>query len=469
MTVAAIIGWACLRPTQITVRLTTDVPCTSLMGTSIYNGSGADGVPVTTTRDCVEGAPHTVGTLVLAPSGNDNSALVTITTVAGVNVRAEECTAANQWSGCIVARRKLRYERHEPLDLPIFLASACRDFACGEDETCVPCAKEPCAKGAVPLCAPAEAVDRCAEPGANCRAASSDGGRGSADGTVDPSDGATGDAAPVADAGTPTFVRLVPSPAGEHVYGLAFHAERLYWTTGKALWSARLVTLLLSDGDAGAQEPAPAGNEFRGLDVNDAGIALAGRWAASKCGSVFPHGYPDAATLLPCLSGSPLGIAFFPRGEATLGVRTFHLDGLSSWSLDGGTGSGKVFCGTSYIRTAFGSPLAASKEVVNGVNSTGPTIGSDPDPTGLAACTQDIGPGEVLIAGAVTSKFDRYVTTTSGRLFRQLNGTQTWMQIAELPGAADILAVDSAQPGRAHVLVAADDGIWIARDVKDGP
>ena len=480
---AALVAWACLKPTQITVRLTTDVPCASLRSTSIYSGTGADGTPVTTTNDCVEGSPGTIGTLVLAPSGMSKDDLVTITTVAGVDVRSEECTAANQWKGCIVARRKLRYEKHEPLDLPIFLASACQSVACSDDETCIPCAKAPCAAGAPPVCAPAEFVDQCEQPGANCKQAVASGGSdagstldGASDATVvsdaAPNDGpSTNDGSAQLDAG-PVAFRLL-SPVGP-AFGVAYAAEQLYWTTNSTLWSSQFAKLL-TNGDAGVTTPLPLTAAFRGVDVSGGRVAL-GAFAAGNCVHTFALGAPDAAVSLPCggFVTDVTGVAWFPSADLAGGLSSGNL-GFRRWDIDGGGAIGLGPCPqNSYLRTGYAAPpdAAALVEVVYGVNSFGVIMARNfvsSDAAASGTCSVETpGPGGVnLRAVAVTPQGARYVTTSSGQVFKQ-STPNPWTPFggSAIPSAQDILAVP-AGPGRVHIVVAGTAGLWIAEDVAD--
>lgn len=126
---------SCLDPTQITVDITTDVPCADTKGTSLVGGApGATerASPTTTTRDCENGR---VGTLVSTPS-NDKDVDASFVVVMGVDRPVSECTAANQFKGCIVERRLIHYIKHTPLNLPITMWLVCKDVACDQDSTC---------------------------------------------------------------------------------------------------------------------------------------------------------------------------------------------------------------------------------------------------------------------------------------------------------------------------------------------
>jgi hypothetical protein len=131
----------CRTPTSITLSITTDVQCKDLHGVAIVSGTrdGAESAaPVTTTSQCTDQSDGTsrVGTLVVVPSG-DNDAELAVRVVAGIDRPVEECSAASQYSGCIVARRWLRFEPHVELNLPIELHLDCKSVACDATSTCV--------------------------------------------------------------------------------------------------------------------------------------------------------------------------------------------------------------------------------------------------------------------------------------------------------------------------------------------
>src|SRR5688572_28432485 len=107
---------ACVEPRQITVEITTDVPCGDLRGTTVTIGelTGIDARPITAqTSACNEAR---IGSLVVVPSAEDTD-VVAIRVASGVKKDVAECTPGK--SGCIVARRALRYVAHKSLFLPI--------------------------------------------------------------------------------------------------------------------------------------------------------------------------------------------------------------------------------------------------------------------------------------------------------------------------------------------------------------
>ncbi len=124
----------CFAPTEITLQITTDIPCASLDGVAVIVGppnelETRDPSTVTTMCDA-----NGIGTLVVTPSSV--SGPVGIAVIAGTkgppDVAAESCRAQN-YLNCVVARRELSFITHTPLTLPIELSSACENFPCPSD------------------------------------------------------------------------------------------------------------------------------------------------------------------------------------------------------------------------------------------------------------------------------------------------------------------------------------------------
>lgn len=139
---AAAAAEGCFSPTQITVTLTTDVPCGEHVETAVFVGQDAvsaetaDGARASETR-CVGG---NIGTVALVPSGarDANVALRVVTAIRGE--RADVCAKApadRVPAGCIVARRRLGFVRNAPLSLPVVMRATCAGVACPTDQTCV--------------------------------------------------------------------------------------------------------------------------------------------------------------------------------------------------------------------------------------------------------------------------------------------------------------------------------------------
>jgi hypothetical protein len=132
---------SCLGPTEVTLVLTTDVPCDTLQrqGTSITVGTASDieaKDPVTITKLCDPGAGtnHNIGTFVVIPSGGSSDTFA-VRIVSGVDVPVGDCKA-NGYHGCIIERRELAFVPHTPLTLPIPMDIDCLNVQCATNETC---------------------------------------------------------------------------------------------------------------------------------------------------------------------------------------------------------------------------------------------------------------------------------------------------------------------------------------------
>lgn len=74
---------------------------------------------------------RTVGSLVITPSGSRAA----ITVIARVDEGAS-CTKADNYKGCIVARRSFAFIEHAALALPITLEASCKDVPCDVKTSC---------------------------------------------------------------------------------------------------------------------------------------------------------------------------------------------------------------------------------------------------------------------------------------------------------------------------------------------
>lgn len=149
--------YSCREPTQITVDLTTDLPCVGLAddaGVSRpavpgqFSGEGRAALwvsgdtpstaPQVVAKSCAQGAATArIGTIAIVPSkSNDDRVVIT----AAINVRdpakSEQCPGDPPSPDCIVARRTVGFIPHTPLTLPIHLALACAGVVCKKGETC---------------------------------------------------------------------------------------------------------------------------------------------------------------------------------------------------------------------------------------------------------------------------------------------------------------------------------------------
>ena len=127
---------SCREPTQVTLVITTDVPCDQWRGATVTVGSASDietKAAFTTTTTC--GADGSAGTLVIVPSGAEDGVFA-VKVVGGKGRDPAECVAPVYGPGCIVARRKIAFLPNEPLTLTIPLRDACSSLRCGANDTC---------------------------------------------------------------------------------------------------------------------------------------------------------------------------------------------------------------------------------------------------------------------------------------------------------------------------------------------
>ena len=121
----------CLRPTQITVRITSDV-CAQLTETGVVLGapSADSGTVFSATQPGCSGDGE-VGSIVLLPSDLDRGA--TLEVIGAIGKGVSGCTRGDP--KCIVARRRLSYIAHTPLTLPIALDAKCEGVTCNDQST----------------------------------------------------------------------------------------------------------------------------------------------------------------------------------------------------------------------------------------------------------------------------------------------------------------------------------------------
>jgi hypothetical protein len=140
LSAALLLVASCRDATQITLHVHTDVPCASedtWQGVAVYVGSPGEDTERTSatlvTRSCDERG--VVGSLVVTPSGDKNGELG-LRVVAGIRHAPEKCLE-NDYEGCVVTRRALRFSPHESLDLDIELAADCVSIGCDATHSCV--------------------------------------------------------------------------------------------------------------------------------------------------------------------------------------------------------------------------------------------------------------------------------------------------------------------------------------------
>lgn len=132
----------CQAPTEIMLDVRTNLDCTdekAWHGVAIYVGKpGADErsqAPVLGTAHC-DGAGH-IGSLVITPSAGKDELVGIRVVAAGAEAKGqpEDC-AANDYEGCIVARRAVRFGPHARLDINVELTQDCVSRGCDPEHSC---------------------------------------------------------------------------------------------------------------------------------------------------------------------------------------------------------------------------------------------------------------------------------------------------------------------------------------------
>lgn len=136
-----LVAVSCQDPTQVMIEVRTNVEYRAGIVTSFTVGAPGqteDAPPATETREewRRDGVGDAfVGSLAVVPGEDDESAL-SVKIVMGVRKEARDCTSADGYQGCIVARRRLRYAPNTLLRLPVVLYSRCEGVPCTPDTTC---------------------------------------------------------------------------------------------------------------------------------------------------------------------------------------------------------------------------------------------------------------------------------------------------------------------------------------------
>jgi hypothetical protein len=138
--IALLLLTSCRDATQLTLHVHTDMPCTGdnpWEGVAVYVGLPGDDVEQTSatlvTQSCDEHGK--VGSLVVTPSG-DKDGEVGLRVVAGI-ARAPEKCFENDYIGCIVTRRAVRFSPHQSLELDIELSADCVSVGCDVTRSCI--------------------------------------------------------------------------------------------------------------------------------------------------------------------------------------------------------------------------------------------------------------------------------------------------------------------------------------------
>ena len=129
---------ACRSPTEMTFLITTNEPCSSVKGTDIsvgVLGAALDAKPPTSTSTFCDDSTHSLGSLVVVPSG-DSDAELGVRIVTGTTDDTDTCIQNDFKGGCIVARRAIHFIPHSPITVPVEMDLSCVDQPCDPHSTC---------------------------------------------------------------------------------------------------------------------------------------------------------------------------------------------------------------------------------------------------------------------------------------------------------------------------------------------
>lgn len=148
---------ACLQPTQITVRVETDMTCGQGEGelqSVLVGAGGTDTVKIDPQSTC---ADQFVGSVAVVPGSGAGSVDITVVGTIGGSKCAIDSPNGN---GCVATRRRLSFIDHIPLSITIRIESECAGITCTGNQTC--------------------SAGKCVDPscGSSCGDAGGDGGTG---------------------------------------------------------------------------------------------------------------------------------------------------------------------------------------------------------------------------------------------------------------------------------------------------
>ena len=126
---------ACYGPTEVTVTISTDLPCSEGPRTAIYKGPPIEDAPDAETETCttVPNGDAEIGSLVFLPSG-DADGRAAVKAVLARNRSITDCDAHPE--DCIVATRSFSFVKHLSRRVPIRMLSACLGKRCPDGQTC---------------------------------------------------------------------------------------------------------------------------------------------------------------------------------------------------------------------------------------------------------------------------------------------------------------------------------------------
>ena len=129
----------CATPTALTVTVYSEVACGKGSAVALVGGASLGELPqkapssVSTTCD----ADGRMGSVVLVPVASKDETVAFAVMQRADGQPADGCLNPAQASGCIVAKRQLRFEKHNSSDVRVNLRLSCLGVLCSTEQTCV--------------------------------------------------------------------------------------------------------------------------------------------------------------------------------------------------------------------------------------------------------------------------------------------------------------------------------------------
>jgi hypothetical protein len=128
----------CASPTALTVTVYSEVPCEKKpvagLSTGLRVGDLRTRALATTSTQCAPDGK--MGSVVLYPVGESDSPVALQVVVRPDGEDPSTCIEQNNYRGCIVARRELRFAPNKNVELRVDLRLSCLDKPCDVNSTC---------------------------------------------------------------------------------------------------------------------------------------------------------------------------------------------------------------------------------------------------------------------------------------------------------------------------------------------
>lgn len=135
---AVLLSLSCATPTSLTVDVFTDVPCEQhAVASLVMAGSLAElsmSAPAAASTKC-EADGH-LGSIVITPGGAKDATLALAVMTRPDGQSADACLDPKNASGCIVAKRRLRFEKRTEVAMRVDLRLSCLGVVCQDGDTC---------------------------------------------------------------------------------------------------------------------------------------------------------------------------------------------------------------------------------------------------------------------------------------------------------------------------------------------